>query len=71
MTTVPSHIADTATAHGSRAALKARESLASLKARYPWPTERPSESPIPWSLDYGGRRLITDAIPSRSVTAVS
>ena len=35
MTTVPSHFADTATAQGSRAALKARESLASLKARYP------------------------------------
>jgi len=71
MTTVPATIADAATAQGSRAALQARESLASLKAQYPWPTQRQSESPILWSLDYGGRRLITDAIPSRGVTAVS
>jgi hypothetical protein len=70
MTTGPANISDTATTRGSRAALQARESLASLTARYPWPTERPSESPILWSLDYGGRRLVTDAIASRGVNVL-
>jgi hypothetical protein len=70
MTTGAANIADNTTAQRSRAALQTRETLARLKARYPWPTERPSESPILWSLDYGGRRLITDAIASRGVNVL-
>ena len=70
MTTGAANTADHATAGGSRGAPQTRETLASLKTRYPWPTERPSESPILWSLDYGGRRLITDAITSRGVNVL-
>jgi hypothetical protein len=70
MTTGAANTADHATAGGSRGAPQTRETLASLKTRYPWPTERPSESPILWSLDYGGRRLITDAIASRGVNVL-
>jgi predicted O-methyltransferase YrrM len=70
MTTGAANITDNTTAQESRAALQTRETLAGLKARYPWPTERPSESPILWSLDYGGRRLITDAIASRGVSVL-
>ena len=36
--------------------------LTTLRARYPWPTTRPALPPIDWSLDGGGRNLVTDCI---------
>lgn len=53
-----------------RNAADASDPLARIRARFPWPEERPHVAPIPWSMDYGGRRLITDAIKSRNVRVV-
>ena len=36
--------------------------LTTLRARYPGPTARPALPPIDWSLDGGGRNLVTECI---------
>ena len=46
------------------------EPLEAVREQYPWPVERPDEAAIPWSMDYGGRGLITNAIASRGVAIV-
>jgi hypothetical protein len=44
--------------------------LGGLRDRYPWPATRPSVAPIDWSLDGGGRGLVTDCIVRRRVRIV-
>ena len=46
------------------------DSLRKVRERYPWPRDCPSLAPIPWSMDYGGRRLITDLLTQRDVKVV-
>lgn len=41
--------------------------LKRLGEQHPWPESRPPVDPVPWSMDYGGRRLITDLIASRDI----
>lgn len=41
--------------------------LKRLGEQHPWPESRPPVDPVPWSMDYGGRRLITDLIVSRDI----
>ncbi len=41
-----------------------------LKEQYPWPLEQPEVKPLHWSLDYGGRELITNLIARRKVRVV-
>jgi hypothetical protein len=41
-----------------------------LQERYPWPGERPDVKPIDWSVDYGGRDLITNLIARRKLRMV-
>lgn len=45
-------------------------SLQRIKERYPWPEHRPSVAAVPWTMDYGGRRLITDLLANRGLTIV-
>lgn len=41
-----------------------------LRERFPWPERRPEAAPIAWSMDYGGRGLILDAIRRRGVRVI-
>lgn len=41
--------------------------LGRLREQHPWPESRPQADPVPWSMDYGGRRLISDLIVSREI----
>lgn len=41
-----------------------------LRDRFPWPERRPDVAPIGWSMDYGGRGLILDAIRSRDIRVI-
>lgn len=44
--------------------------LRSLQQRFPWPAKRPEIPPVPWNMDYGGRRLISRAIKQRRLRVV-
>lgn len=44
--------------------------LPAVRARFPWPTKRPDVPPVPWNMDYGGRRLISRAISRRGMRVV-
>ena len=46
------------------------DSLQKIRERYPWPACCPSLASIPWSMDYGGRRLITNLLTQRDVKVV-
>lgn len=46
------------------------ESFARIRSRHPWPVDRPRVAAVPWTMDYGGRRLILDAIATRGVRVV-
>lgn len=46
------------------------ELLRRINEKYPWPEARPAAEPVPWSMDYGGRELITDLFPSRQLSVV-
>lgn len=50
--------------------MNSQEPLDVVREQYPWPVERPAEAAIPWSMDYGGRRLIIDAIARRGVAVL-
>ena len=41
-----------------------------LRQRYPWPERRPEAAPIDWSMDYGGRELLLEAIRTRGLRVV-
>lgn len=41
-----------------------------LRDQFPWPTAKPSVEPVAWSMDYGGRELITDVLASRRLRVV-
>jgi len=46
------------------------DSFSKIQERYPWPNDCPPLVAVPWNLDYGGRRLITDLIPQRGIRVV-
>jgi hypothetical protein len=50
--------------------LDSTAALESLRLRFPWPTDRPAVQRIEWSLDFGGRHLIADAIRNRRMRLV-
>jgi hypothetical protein len=52
------------------AAMTASRSLAALRNHYPWPEGRPEGKAIAWSMDYGGRSLITGLISRRDFRVV-
>lgn len=45
-------------------------SFQQLRDKFPWPEKRPDVAPVDWSIDAGGRRLVTDVIRRRNVTLV-
>lgn len=52
--------------------LEAEQQIAwsTLQERFPWPAKKPAAEPVAWSMDYGGRDLITDVIASRRLRVV-
>ena len=44
--------------------------LARARERFPWPIHRPDVPPIDWTLDYGGRKLVTNCIRKPSARIV-
>jgi hypothetical protein len=36
-----------------------------LRSKYPWPVQRPDVNPTEWSLDGGGRELVSNRIPQQ------
>lgn len=46
------------------------DSFSKIQERYPWPKDCPPLAAVPWSMDYGGRRLITDLLTERDVRVV-
>lgn len=48
-----------------------RESAwSALRERFPWPAEKPAVAAVAWSMDYGGRGLITDVLAGRRLRVV-
>ncbi|WP_442510084.1 hypothetical protein SH528x_001690 [Novipirellula sp. SH528] len=41
-----------------------------LRQRYPWPIERPDFDPIDWSMDGGGRWMVTEKIRRKDMSLV-
>lgn len=41
-----------------------------LRERFPWPSLKPAVEPIAWSMDHGGRELITATLASRRLRIV-
>lgn len=50
--------------------MTAADSLNCIRDRYRWPEHRPAVAEVRWTMDYGGRRLITDLLASRRLMVV-
>ena len=44
--------------------------LQELRSQYPWPQSPPAAPPVDWSIDAGGRELITQLIEERGISLV-
>ena len=47
------------------------DALLALRERFPWPAARPSWPRIEWTLDYGGRQLVTDYLKKSAARIIA